>query len=84
MSIVHIPSKYLTLGCNSPGDHAILEAEYQRNPKPDKAARTDIVRRVALNDKEVQVSLVLVAGMLIKAPNWLATRPEVRGKMSVE
>ena len=39
----------------SAADHAILESEYQRNSKPDKAARTEIVRRVALNDKEVQV-----------------------------
>ena len=40
----------------SPEDHAILEAEYQRNSKLDKAARTDIVKRVSLGDKEVQVS----------------------------
>lgn len=40
----------------SPEDHAILEAEYQRNPKPDKAARMQIVERVALGEKEVQVS----------------------------
>ena len=40
----------------SPEDHAILEAEYQRNSKPDKAARNDIVNRVALGEKEVQVS----------------------------
>ncbi|KAI9873544.1 MAG: hypothetical protein M1830_000295 [Pleopsidium flavum] len=41
----------------SPEDHAILEAEYQRNSKPDKAARMDIVNRVALGEKEVQVSV---------------------------
>ena len=40
----------------SPEDHAILEAEYQRNSKPDKAARNDIVNRVSLGEKEVQVS----------------------------
>lgn len=40
---------------SSPEDHAILEAEYQRNPKPDRAARANIVGRVALGDKEVQV-----------------------------
>ena len=40
----------------SPEDHAILEAEYQLNPKPDKAARMQIVERVALGEKEVQVS----------------------------
>lgn len=39
----------------SPEDQAILENEYLRNPKPDKAARMDIVRRVALGEKEVQV-----------------------------
>lgn len=39
----------------SPEDQAILEAEYQRNPKPDKAARIAIVGRVALGEKEVQV-----------------------------
>ena len=41
---------------SSPEDHAILEAEYQRNPKPDKAARSEIVGRVSLGEKEVQVS----------------------------
>ena len=40
----------------SPEDHAILEAEYKRNSKPDKAARIDIVNRVSLGEKEVQVS----------------------------
>ena len=42
----------------SPQDHAVLEAEYERNPKPDKAARMDIVNRVALGEKEVQVSVL--------------------------
>ena len=40
---------------SSPEDHAILEAEYLRNPKPDKAARVEIVNRVALGEREVQV-----------------------------
>lgn len=40
---------------NSPEDHAILEAQYQINPKPDKLARTHIVSRVSLGEKEVQV-----------------------------
>ena len=40
---------------NSPEDQAFLEAEYQRNPKPDKAARKHIVDQVALGEKEVQV-----------------------------
>ena len=46
----------LTRGLRSPEDHAILEAEYAKNSKPDKAARLDIVKRVALGEKEVQVS----------------------------
>ena len=44
----------VTRSC-SPEDHAILEGEYQRNPKPDKAARASIVSRVSLGEKEVQV-----------------------------
>ncbi|KAJ5174490.1 uncharacterized protein N7482_000367 [Penicillium canariense] len=39
----------------SPEDHAILEAQYQINPKPDKLARTHIVNRVSLGEKEVQI-----------------------------
>ncbi|MCJ1356286.1 MAG: hypothetical protein MMC33_006280 [Icmadophila ericetorum] len=39
----------------SPEDQAILEAEYRRNSKPDKKARMEIVSRVALGEKEVQV-----------------------------
>ncbi|OAL75563.1 hypothetical protein A7D00_1162 [Trichophyton violaceum] len=39
----------------SPEDHAILEAEYRLNPKPDKATRASIVSRVSLGDKEVQI-----------------------------
>lgn len=49
-------SRKLTRGIRSPEDHAILEAEYEKNSKPDKAARLDIVKRVALGEKEVQVS----------------------------
>ncbi len=40
---------------NSPEDHAILEAQYQINPKPDKLGRTHIVMLVSLGEKEVQV-----------------------------
>ncbi|KAL1852870.1 hypothetical protein VTK73DRAFT_9120 [Phialemonium thermophilum] len=36
-------------------DKAILEAAYTANPKPDKAARLEIVKRVSLNEKEVQI-----------------------------
>jgi len=40
----------------SPGDQAVLEAEYEKNSKPDKAARADVVKHTALGEKEVQVS----------------------------
>lgn len=43
----------------SPEDQAVLEAYYARDPKPDKAARLDLVKKVALGEKEVQVSLRL-------------------------
>ncbi|KAK1639011.1 homeobox domain-containing protein [Colletotrichum phormii] len=36
-------------------DKSILEAAYVANPKPDKVARLDIVKRVSLNEKEVQI-----------------------------
>ncbi|KAL0939409.1 homeobox transcription factor [Colletotrichum truncatum] len=36
-------------------DKTILENAYLANPKPDKAARLDIVKRVSLNEKEVQI-----------------------------
>ncbi|KAK8173531.1 hypothetical protein IWX90DRAFT_381872 [Phyllosticta citrichinensis] len=39
----------------SPEDQKILETEYQKNSKPDRNERLDIVRRVALGEKEVQV-----------------------------
>ncbi|OKL61192.1 hypothetical protein UA08_03158 [Talaromyces atroroseus] len=39
----------------SPEDHAILEAEYKKNPKPDKVARVSIVNQVSLGEKEVQI-----------------------------
>lgn len=40
---------------HSPEDHAVLEAAYQRNSKPDKSERTAIVNRVGLGEKEVSV-----------------------------
>jgi hypothetical protein len=40
---------------NSPEDQTILEAAYNRDPKPDKAARLEIVEQVSLGEKEVQV-----------------------------
>ncbi|OAA73192.1 Homeodomain-like protein [Cordyceps fumosorosea ARSEF 2679] len=36
-------------------DKVILEEAYKSNPKPDKQARLDIVNRVSLNEKEVQI-----------------------------
>ena len=42
----------------SPEDQAVLEAEYDNNPKPDKVARLEIVKRVALGEKEVQVCAI--------------------------
>lgn len=45
----------LTSYVNSPQDHALLEAAYQRNSKPDKNERIEIVGQVALGEKEVQV-----------------------------
>ncbi|KIE01996.1 homeobox transcription factor, partial [Metarhizium majus ARSEF 297] len=36
-------------------DKMILEEAYRSNPKPDKQARQDIVDRVSLNEKEVQI-----------------------------
>jgi hypothetical protein len=45
----------LLIPSSSPSDQAILEAEYKLNPKPSKAARAEIVEKVTLNEKEVQV-----------------------------
>ncbi|SMR44341.1 unnamed protein product [Zymoseptoria tritici ST99CH_3D1] len=39
----------------SPEDQELLEAAYNRDPKPDKAARLELVKRVALGEKEVQI-----------------------------
>ncbi|QUC18303.1 uncharacterized protein UV8b_02544 [Ustilaginoidea virens] len=36
-------------------DKMVLEEAYRNNPKPDKQARLDIVHRVSLNEKEVQI-----------------------------
>lgn len=58
---------------HSPEDHAILEAEYQQNPKPDKAARANIVSRVSLGEKEVQVRLLNnVQSLKYRPPNAFA------------
>jgi hypothetical protein len=48
-------------------DKMILEEAYLRNPKPDKQARLDVVQRVSLNEKEVQVcSISPYRGSLVK------------------
>ncbi|CAK4030582.1 transcription factor homeobox like [Lecanosticta acicola] len=36
-------------------DQTVLEAAYQKDPKPDKAARLELVKQVALGEKEVQI-----------------------------
>ena len=51
----HPPQHQLTTLSYSKEDEEILKAEYLKNPKPDKAARMDIVGKVALGEKEVQV-----------------------------
>lgn len=63
----------------SPEDQAILEAEYRKNPKPDKAARMGIVQRVALGEKEVQVCPALVALL-----SYLADRADLVPKSTAE
>jgi hypothetical protein len=50
--------KWLTcvvVATTSTKDKMILEEAYSINPKPDKQARLEIVNRVSLNEKEVQV-----------------------------
>ncbi|KAJ9614558.1 Homeobox protein yox1 [Cladophialophora chaetospira] len=39
----------------SPQDHVVLEAAYQKNSKPDKVQRAQIVAQVSLGEKEVQI-----------------------------
>lgn len=43
---------------SSAKDKMLLEEAYRSNPKPDKQARQEIVDRVSLNEKEVQVRLL--------------------------
>ena len=49
----------LELTISSPEDHGVLEAAYIRDPKPDKAARLELVKQVALGEKEVQVGIFI-------------------------
>ncbi|KAK6432072.1 Homeobox protein yox1 [Oleoguttula sp. CCFEE 5521] len=39
----------------SPEDQIALEAAYSRDPKPDKTARQELVKLVAMGEKEVQI-----------------------------
>lgn len=45
-------------GLCSPRDHAILESAYQKNSKPDKEERLNLVKQVDLGEKEVQVGVL--------------------------
>lgn len=44
-----------------------METAYKRDPKPDKAARLEIVKNVALGEKEVQVHIHRVHQQLYNA-----------------
>jgi hypothetical protein len=46
-------------------DEEVLKNEYQKNPKPDKAARIEIVSKVALGEKEVQVGVPRVTWLRV-------------------
>jgi hypothetical protein len=48
-------SHRLTTTSCSKEDEDVLKAEYLINPKPDRTARLEIVKKVALGEKEVQV-----------------------------
>ncbi|KFA50165.1 hypothetical protein S40293_03692 [Stachybotrys chartarum IBT 40293] len=60
-----LSSSSLTLACEkhpkgkrkrtAAKDKTVLEEAYLANPKPDKQARLEIVERVSLNEKEVQI-----------------------------
>jgi len=50
----NIPSSLTTTLC-SKEDEDVLKSYYLKNPKPDKTARLEIVTKVALGEKEVQV-----------------------------
>ncbi|KAL9005585.1 MAG: hypothetical protein Q9188_001633 [Gyalolechia gomerana] len=39
----------------SPEDQALLEAIYQKNPKPDKALRAELARQVSLGERELSI-----------------------------
>ena len=52
----------------SPEDQNILETEYQRNSKPDKAARMAIMAQVSLDEKAIQVASLRAALLLLQEP----------------
>lgn len=56
--------------CCSAEDKRILEEAYRADAKPDKAARRDIVKRVSLNEREVQVRPDLSAKSPISRRVW--------------
>lgn len=55
VAVCDTPSEILLTTRDSPEDHAVLEAAYQENSKPDKSERMELVKRVTLSEKEVQV-----------------------------
>jgi len=57
-----------TVAC-SKEDEEILKAVYEKNPKPDKATRMELVSKVALGEKEVQVRRIP------EVPSHMASRP---------
>ena len=50
-----VPRLNKCLSSTSPQDQMILEAAYKNDPKPDKAARLELVKQIPLGEKEVQV-----------------------------
>jgi hypothetical protein len=52
---VYILSILTANSCTSPEDQKILEEEFTKNQRPDKATRIYIVSRVTLGEKEVQI-----------------------------
>lgn len=75
------PSALTTTSC-SKEDEDVLKSEYLRNPKPDKAARLEIVRKVALGEKEVQVRRQYCSTSRVCAP-LLTSRPRSGFKVSI-
>jgi hypothetical protein len=63
----NMPSPLTTTSC-SKEDEDILKSEYLKNPKPSKAARLEIVKKVALGEKEVQVRPMLLHVTSVRAP----------------